>query len=91
MIISIVIILTLASFVTFDFFDNKKFKEVVDDIEKTKAVLNLEVKGEELKKKKLQEQTEQILKNHDVTQKEMKKSLERIVDRERIEKIIFEK
>ena len=91
MIISIVIILTLASFFTFDFFDNKKFKEVADDIEKTKAILNLEVKGVELKKKKLQEQTEQILKNHDVTQKKMKKSLERIVDRERIEKIIFER
>ncbi|MDR2402274.1 MAG: hypothetical protein LBD32_02320 [Cytophagales bacterium] len=87
MILSILTILFLISFFAFDAFNNKKFKEVIDNIEKTKAILNIETQGDELKKIKLLEQTEQILKAHKVTEKQMKKNLECMVDNERVEEI----
>ncbi len=51
----------------------------MSDIEKAKAIVNTEYRGSELRKMKLQEQVEQILARHNVTEAWMKKEMGKIV------------
>lgn len=62
-------------------------REVIVDLEKTKAILNIEFKGDELRKRKLQEQVGEILKSRKVDQKKLKQHFSSIVDGDRIEEI----
>ena len=90
MVTLVLIILFLTSFFAFGNFNNKELYAVVNDIEKTKSILNIEVKGKELKKKKLVPQTKQILENHSMKPEKFKKKLGYIVKTDRVNEL-FEK
>lgn len=83
----ITIILFIVSWFAFGFYEEKKVKDAIKDLEKTKAILNIECKGEELKKVKLQDQADEILKIHKTNQRKVKKTLESMLDDDRIEEI----
>ncbi len=83
----IAIFLLLASWFAFGFYDRKKTKDIISDLEKTKAILNIDCKGEELKKVKLEEQVEEILKVHKTKQGKVKRSLRCMLEDDRIEEI----
>lgn len=78
------IIIFFTSFFTVGYMNDKKFSAIIDDIEKTKAILNIEVKGEELRKVRLREQTNIILQNRSTKIQSVKKKLDSIVEKERV-------
>lgn len=83
----IAIFLLWASWFSFGFYDRKRTKDIISDLEKTKAILNIDYKGEELKKVKLVEQTEEILKVYNTKQGNVKRSLKSMLENGRIEEI----
>ena len=83
----IAIVLLLASWFAFGIYDRKKTNEVLADLEKTKAILNIDFKGEELKRVKLEEQVDEILKVHKTNRERVKKSLRCMLEDGHIEEI----
>ena len=83
----IAIVLLLASWFAFGIYDRKKTKEVLADLEKTKAILNIDFKGEELKRVKLEEQVDEILKVHKTNRGRVKRSLRCMLEDDHIEEV----
>ena len=88
MITIITIILFSASWFAFGFYNEKKMKDVIADLDRTKAILNIEYKGEELKKRKLEEQADEVVKVHKMSKKMVKRSLKKIVEDGRVDEIL---